>query len=68
MKTKTKLKVGDIVIVLQGAFPHNDYAGFMAKVEYCKTCCKNYRLQMLGIGNSANLSACDQNKLYKIIP
>ncbi|MEK7111881.1 MAG: hypothetical protein AAB875_01000 [Patescibacteria group bacterium] len=66
MKTKTKLKTGDIVIILQGAFPHNDYSGMMAKVEYCKTCCKDFRLQMLTCGNNVSLSACNQKQLYLV--
>lgn len=68
MRTKTKLKIGDIVIVGYGAMTHNEYAGFTAKVEYCKTCCKGYRLQMLEWGNNVNLSAFNQEKLYKIDP
>ena len=65
-KTKTKFKVGDTVIIGYGAFEHNEYSGFTARIEYCKTCCKDYRLQMLEWGNNVNLSACKQERLYKV--
>ena len=67
MKKRT-FKVGDIVIILHGAFPHNEYSGFRARVEYCNTCCHDYRLQMCEWGNNVKLSACDTNKLYLIPP
>lgn len=66
MRTKTKFKVGDIVIIGHQAMPHNEYAGFTAKVEYCKRCCKDYRLQMLEWGNNVALKEFNQNKIFKI--
>lgn len=63
VKTKTKLKINDFVIIGYGAMPHNEYAGFTARVEYCKTCCKDYRLQMLEWGNNVPLKAFNQERL-----
>jgi hypothetical protein len=64
---KTGFKIGDILIIGHYALPDNSYAGFLAKVEYCKTCCKEYRLQMLEFGNNVNMSDFDHSKLYKIL-
>lgn len=64
--SKTKFKVGDIVIIGYGAAEHNAYAGFTARVEYCKNCCKDYRLQMLEWGNNAHIKDFNQERLYKI--
>jgi hypothetical protein len=66
-KTNIKpFKVNDTVIIGYGAFPHNEYSGFTAKIEYCNTCCKDYRLQMLEWGNNIHIISCDITKLYKI--
>jgi len=45
----------------------NDYNGRTGIIYYCKTCCRAYRIQFDGIGNSEKLNSFIRSRIEIIV-